>query len=279
VGETYLGSREEGVVGRGLQDKALIVVAAQAVGKGIGRIRMRVIQHPSAASIHPFVEDCIEPGSTVHTDGWHGYAGLEKKGYDHEVTPIRGRRKETHTLLPQGFDLISIMIRFADVVYVLGLKIFFCHAPADKGKVRLPYWRRRKDDHRSSLDEENLKPRQDSNDAFRRLSARRMRCCVFVEAFCDQGRLRSEGIGIALDIAQEKLESNFLIPVKLEECTQPQRLADLEWVNMTDPSGYQAVLDGLRLRASDLGRDNKAQRSQFGVMPPGPLQLKPGTIS
>src|SRR6204780_5510163 len=76
VDETYWGSPEEGVVGRGVQDKALIVVAAQADGKGIGRIRMRVIQHPSSASLHPFVQDCVEPGSTVHADGWQGYAGL-----------------------------------------------------------------------------------------------------------------------------------------------------------------------------------------------------------
>jgi len=46
----------------------------QTDGKGIGRIRMRVIQQPSAASLPPFIEDCIEPGSTVHTDAWQGYA-------------------------------------------------------------------------------------------------------------------------------------------------------------------------------------------------------------
>jgi hypothetical protein len=92
VDETYLGAPEEGVDGRGVQSKALIVVAAQADGKGIGRIRMRVIRHPSAACLHPFVQDCIEPGSTVHTDGWQGYAGLDKKGYDHEVTSVQRRR-------------------------------------------------------------------------------------------------------------------------------------------------------------------------------------------
>ena len=81
VDETYWGAPEEGVEGRGVRDKALIVIAAQADGKGIGRIRMRVIPHTSAASLHPFIEDCIEPGSTVHTDGWPGYAGLKKKGY------------------------------------------------------------------------------------------------------------------------------------------------------------------------------------------------------
>ena len=27
------------------------------------------------------MKDCIDPGSTIHTDGWQGYAGLETKGY------------------------------------------------------------------------------------------------------------------------------------------------------------------------------------------------------
>jgi len=113
VDETYLGAAEEGVVGRGVQDKALIVVAAQADGKGIGRIRMRVIQHPSAASLHPFVEDCIEPGSTVHTDGWQGYAGLKTKGYDHEVTSVQKRRpKEVSTLLPRVHLVVSLLKRW-----------------------------------------------------------------------------------------------------------------------------------------------------------------------
>ena len=29
----------------------------------------------------PFVEESVEPGSLVHTDGWLGYEPLEKKGY------------------------------------------------------------------------------------------------------------------------------------------------------------------------------------------------------
>jgi hypothetical protein len=51
---------------------------------------MRVIVDASAGSLLAFVKDCIEPGCTVHTDGWVGYAGLQSSGYDHEVTPIRG---------------------------------------------------------------------------------------------------------------------------------------------------------------------------------------------
>lgn len=70
VDETYLGGLEEGVPGRQPGDKALIVVAAQAAGNRIGRIRLRAIPDASAESLHPFVRDCVEPGSTVHTDGW-----------------------------------------------------------------------------------------------------------------------------------------------------------------------------------------------------------------
>jgi len=113
VDETYLGSPQEGTVGRGIPNKALIVVAAQADGKGIGRIRMGVIQHPSAASLHRFVEGCIEPGSTVHTDGWQGYAGLEKRGYDHEVTPVRQRpKREVSTLMPRVHLVVSLLKRW-----------------------------------------------------------------------------------------------------------------------------------------------------------------------
>jgi hypothetical protein len=47
VDETYLGGLEEGVAGRQQGEKALIVIAAQAVGKRIGRIRLRAIQDAS----------------------------------------------------------------------------------------------------------------------------------------------------------------------------------------------------------------------------------------
>ena len=101
VDETYLGGLEEGVPGRQLGDKALIVVAAQADGNRIGRIRLRAIPDASAESLHPFVKECIEPGSTVHTDGWKGYHGLDRLGYDHEVTVLRGRLKDAGKLLPR----------------------------------------------------------------------------------------------------------------------------------------------------------------------------------
>ena len=112
VDETLVGGLEEGVAGRETESKALVVIAAQADGPGIGRIRMRVIPDASADSLHSFVQDCIEPGSTLHTDGWQGYAGLEKKGYQREITVLRGRRKEASTLMPRVHRVASLLKRW-----------------------------------------------------------------------------------------------------------------------------------------------------------------------
>jgi transposase-like protein len=101
VDETYLGGLEEGVRGRQTRTKALVAVAAQEDGKGIGRIRMRRVKDASAASLHPFVVDCIEPGSVVHTDGWDGYRGLGESGYRHQVTVLRRRKESASELLPR----------------------------------------------------------------------------------------------------------------------------------------------------------------------------------
>jgi hypothetical protein len=54
VDECYIGGLEEGLPGRLNLDKALVVVAAQEDGPGIGRIRMRQIVDASAARLVPF---------------------------------------------------------------------------------------------------------------------------------------------------------------------------------------------------------------------------------
>ena len=84
----------------------------QADGPGIGRIRMRAIQDASAGSLHGFVMDCIEPGSTLHTDGWQGYVGLDKQGFQREVTVLRGRRKEASELMPRVHRVASLLKRW-----------------------------------------------------------------------------------------------------------------------------------------------------------------------
>jgi transposase-like protein len=92
--------------------KALIVVAAQEDGPGIGRIRMRQIIDASAESSVPFVRASVEPGSIVHTDGWAGYSSLESNGYVHEVTILKRKKKTPSELLPRVHRVISLLKRW-----------------------------------------------------------------------------------------------------------------------------------------------------------------------
>ena len=112
VDETVVGGLEEGVSGRQTESKAWVVIAAEADGPGIGRIRMRVIPDASAASLQPFVQDSVEPGSLLHTDGWQGYSGIEKKGYKREITVLRGRRKEASRLMPRVHRIAGLLKRW-----------------------------------------------------------------------------------------------------------------------------------------------------------------------
>ena len=112
VDETYLGGLEEGTRGRGTTKKALIAVAAQEDGKGVGRIRMRRVKNASAKELHPFVEESVERGSVVHTDGWEGYTGLPDKGYKHEVTVLSQREESASDLLPRVHRVASLLKRW-----------------------------------------------------------------------------------------------------------------------------------------------------------------------
>jgi hypothetical protein len=112
VNETLVGGLEEGASGRQTAKKAWVVIAAQADGAGIGRIRMRMIKDCSAANLQPFVEDCIETGTLIHTDGCQGHAGLEKKGYKREVTKLGNRMEEAPQLMPRVHRVASPLKRW-----------------------------------------------------------------------------------------------------------------------------------------------------------------------
>jgi hypothetical protein len=109
VDETYWGSEEEGVVGRLTEDKALIAVAAEEDGKGIGRIRLRRIADTSRISLHGFIAESIEPGSTVRTDGLNAYLGMT--GYVHD-RQVQRRQPEGEHLLPRVHRVVSLLKRW-----------------------------------------------------------------------------------------------------------------------------------------------------------------------
>jgi transposase-like protein len=106
VDESFLGGLEENVRGRQTFKKALIAVAAEEDGEGIGRIRMIRIPDASAISLRSFILQSIEPGSTIITDGWEGYNGLESHGYSHEIKIARDPLKNWRL----SFCLVSIVL-------------------------------------------------------------------------------------------------------------------------------------------------------------------------
>ena len=60
----------------------------------------------------PFVEEAIERGSTVHTDGWLGYEPLQKRGYRHEVTFLDEGPESASKLLPRVHRVASLLKRW-----------------------------------------------------------------------------------------------------------------------------------------------------------------------
>lgn len=76
---------------------------------------MRILTDASAASLHPFVTDNVEPGATVITDAWQGYRGIERLGYTHDrrsQRAARARGDDPGELLPGVHRVASLAKRW-----------------------------------------------------------------------------------------------------------------------------------------------------------------------
>ena len=112
VDETFVGALEDGVRGRGAVKKTLIVVAAEHKHRAIGRIRLRRVPDASADRLQAFIDEVVEPGSVVHTDGWVGYDRLKAHGYRHRITIVSDHADAAHELLPHVHLVVSLLKRW-----------------------------------------------------------------------------------------------------------------------------------------------------------------------
>jgi transposase-like protein len=110
VDEAYWGGEEPDVRGRQADEKALIAVAAEVDGAGIGRIRLRHIPDASRATLHGFIAEVIESGSTVQTDGLQAYRELQ--GYVHDRQVQTRQPEGAAHLLPRAHRIISLLKRW-----------------------------------------------------------------------------------------------------------------------------------------------------------------------
>jgi len=111
VDETLVGGKKSGKRGRGAEGKLLVVIAIEIVDMGTGRVRMSQIPDASGNSLKKFIEENIEKGSTLITDGWKGYSGISKKGYKH-VIDDKTKKLETEEVLPNIHRIASLLKRW-----------------------------------------------------------------------------------------------------------------------------------------------------------------------
>jgi TIR domain len=134
-------------------------------------------------------------------------------------------------------------------VSVNNLKIFLCHSSGDKELVRVLYKRLIRDGFNVWLDEINLLPGQDWDNEIKKA----VRVSDVVIVCLSRGSVRKDGyiqkeIKLALDVADEKPEDTiFVIPLKLEDCDVPTRLAKWQYVEMYQQEGYERLKASLGL--------------------------------
>ena len=112
VDEAYVGGAHPGKRGRGAAGKSLVLVAAEAKGRGIGRIRLARVPDGSAKHLEAFVKDSVESGSLVHTDGNPSYSGLKSLGYRHRVTLMEEAAGRESRMLPWVHRVVSLLKRW-----------------------------------------------------------------------------------------------------------------------------------------------------------------------
>ena len=110
VDETFVGGPHPGPPGRGAGGKSVVVVAAEEDGAGLGRIRLRRVPDFSGASLCGVIQDFVEPGSVVHTDGLRAYNGVGQLGYIHEV--LRAGGQEGTDPMPRAHRIASLLKRW-----------------------------------------------------------------------------------------------------------------------------------------------------------------------
>jgi transposase-like protein len=111
VDETYVGGREERP-GRGAENKTLVVIAVEKNGRALGRTRMAVVRDASRDQLCGFVQTCVEPASTIRTDGWQGYRDLKNRKYIHDRILQQRSSLEPSQLLPGVHRIAALLKRW-----------------------------------------------------------------------------------------------------------------------------------------------------------------------
>jgi transposase-like protein len=111
VDETLVGGKKAGKRGRGAEGKWLVAIAIEISDKSTGRVRMSIIPDGSKKSLGKFISENVEQESTIITDGWKGYGGISKKGYNH-IIETKTKMLEEDDILPNVHRIASLLKRW-----------------------------------------------------------------------------------------------------------------------------------------------------------------------
>lgn len=184
-----------------------------------------------------------------------GSAGLRMRVDLQKYLFQRGERLEASTTVPLSGRLRSPDGGRKDSTS-MGLRVFLCHSSGDKMAIRELYDRLKADGYEPWLDEKNLLPGQDWENAIRRAVRESdvVIVCVSRGSTTKEGFVQKE-IKLALDVSDEKPEETiFLIPARLEECPTPERLQKWHRVDLFQEDGYSNLRRALEQRAATLSR-------------------------
>jgi len=148
------------------------------------------------------------------------------------------------------------------------LKVFLCHAHADRDSVRALYTRLTKDGVDAWLDKEKLLPGQDWELEIRKAVREADVVVVCLSKQFNQAGFRQKEVRLALDTAMEKPEGEiFIIPARLEECDNLESLRKWHWVDLFEVNGYEMLMRALRARADKIGATLQLKRSKTNSTP------------
>lgn len=94
-------------------DKIMIGVAVEILQpKGFGRIRLRQLPSDSKEHVRQFIQDSVEAGSVVRTDGSGSYAKLHEIAYPHERNVMYGSDIPAHVSMAGVHRVASLLKRW-----------------------------------------------------------------------------------------------------------------------------------------------------------------------
>jgi transposase-like protein len=94
-------------------DKIRVGLAVEILQpKGFGRIRLRQLPSDSKQLVRQFIQDSIEAGAVVRTDGSGSYAKLDELGYRHERCVMLGSETPAHVSMAGVHRVASLLKRW-----------------------------------------------------------------------------------------------------------------------------------------------------------------------